>query len=144
MFKAFILVVFIFFSASSLANVDIDLACKEQKEQQRSLLERLSTSVTEAHLAGQCTGYYSYNMAGIEWKESCSEFLEQKESLLSSLSTSLKEAHLAGRCIGAIYRVAKQCGVETNKIDYEFVAKGVLTVQGVKERLGCYGNQYGW
>ena len=57
MFKGLILVVFILFSSSSFANVDIELACKEKKEQQRSLLERLSTSVTEAHLAGQCTGY---------------------------------------------------------------------------------------
>tara|TARA_B100001063_G_C16753214_1_gene551531 strand:- start:520 stop:948 length:429 start_codon:yes stop_codon:yes gene_type:complete len=142
MLKGVILVALILFSASSLAKVDIDLACKEKKEQQRSLLERLSTSVTEAHLAGQCTGYNAYYKINI--KESCSEFVEQKESLLSSLSTSLKEAHLAGRCVGAIYRVAKQCGVETNRIDYEFVAKGVLTVQGAKERLGCYGNQYGW
>ncbi|TMP04863.1 hypothetical protein CWC11_10840 [Pseudoalteromonas sp. S3178] len=144
MFKGFILVVFTLFSTSSLANVDIDLACKEKKEQQRSLLEKLSTSVTEAHLAGQCTGYYSYNMEGIEWKESCSEFLEQKESLLSSLSTSLKEAHLSGRCVGAIYRVAKQCGVETNRIDYAYIARGALTVHKVEQLLGCYGEQYGW
>lgn len=135
MLKGVILVALTLFSTSSLANVDIDRACKEKKEQQRSLLERLSTSVTEAYLAGQCTGYDSYYKVNL--KESCSEFVEQKESLLSSLSTSLKEAHLAGRCVGAIYRVAKQCGVETNRIDYEFVAKGVLTVQGAKERLGC-------
>lgn len=142
MFKGFIFVIFILFSSSSLAKVDIDLACKEKKEQQRSLLEKLSTSVTEAHLAGQCTGYNSYYK--INLKKYCSEFLEQKNSLLGSMSTSLEEANLAGMCIGAIYRVAKQCGVETNRIDYEFVAKGVLTVQGAKKRLGCYGNQYGW
>jgi hypothetical protein len=142
MFKGFILVVFILFSSSSLANVDIELACKEKKEQQRSLLERLSTSVTEAHLAGQCTGYDSYYEVNL--KESCSEFLEQKESLLSSLSTSLKEANLAGMCIGAIYRVAKRCKVDTYKINYAYIARGALTVHKVEQRLGCYGNQNGW
>tara|TARA_R110001606_G_scaffold27733_1_gene88485 strand:+ start:706 stop:1140 length:435 start_codon:yes stop_codon:yes gene_type:complete len=143
MFKGFILVVFILFSASSLAKVDIDLACKEKKEQQRSLLERLSTSVTEAHLAGQCTGYHSYNMNNFEWKESCSEFLEQKKSLLGSLSTSLQEAHLAGVCVGAIYKVAKRCKADTSNIDYSYIARGNLTLEIVEQRFGCYGNQYG-
>ncbi|MBQ4833201.1 hypothetical protein J8L70_08110 [Pseudoalteromonas sp. MMG010] len=143
MFKNFILVLFILFSASSFANVDIKLACEEKKEQQRSLLKRLSTSVTEAHLAGQCTGYNLYYMKDIEWKASCSEFLEQKKSLLGSLSTSLKEAHLAGICVGAIYRIAKRCKVDTYKINYPYVASGDLTVRKVEERLGCYGGQYG-
>ena len=142
MFKGLILVVFILFSSSSFANVDIELACKEKKEQQRSLLERLSTSVTEAHLAGQCTGYDFYYKVNL--KESCSEFLEQKESLLSSLSTSLKEANLAGMCVGAIYRVAKRCKVDTYKINYAYIARGALTVHKVEQRLGCYGEQYGW
>lgn len=135
MFKGIILVVFILFSASSLANVDIDLACKEKKEQQRSLLERLSTSMTEAYLAGQCTGYDSYYK--INLKESCSEFLEQKESLLGSLSTSLKEAHMAGMCVGAIYKVAKGCKADIYNINYAFIARGALTVHKVEQRLGC-------
>lgn len=142
MFKGLILVVFILFSSSSFANVDIELACKEKKEQRRSPLKRFSTSVTEAHLAGQCTGYHSYNMKNFEWKKSCSEFLEQKESLLSYLSTSLIEAKLAGMCVGAIYRVAKRCKVDTHNINYAFVARG-LTLRKVKQRLGCNGDQYG-
>lgn len=144
MFKGFIFVIFILFSSSILAKIDIDLACKEKKEQQRSLLEKLSTSVTEAHLAGQCTGYYSLNRSDFKWKEYCSEFLEQKESLLGSLSTSLKEANLAGMCVGAIYRVAKRCKVDTYKINYAYIARGALTVHKVGQRLGCYGEQYGW
>lgn len=141
MFKGFILVVLILFSSSSLAKVDIDFACKEKKEQQRSLLERLSTSVTEAHLAGQCTGYDSYYKVNI--KESCSEFLEQKKSLLGSLSTSLKEAHLAGVCVGAIYKVAKRCKADTSNIDYSYIARGNLTLEIVEQRLGCDGDHYG-
>lgn len=142
MFKGVILVAFILFSASSLAKVDIDLACKEKKEQQRSLLERLSTSVAEAHLAGQCTGYNAYYKVNL--KESCSEFLEQKESLLGSLSTSLKEANLAGMCVGAIYRVAKRCKADTYNINYAFIARGALTVYKIEQRLGCNKEQYGW
>lgn len=142
MFKGIILIIFIFFSSNSLAKVDIDLACKEKREQQHSLLEKLSTSMLEANLAGQCTGYYSY--LKINLKKSCSEFLEQKNSLLGAMSTSLTEANLAGMCIGAIYRVAKRCKVDTYNINYSYIARGALNVHKVEQRLGCYGNQYGW
>ena len=99
--------------------------------------------MTEAHLAGQCTGYYLSRMEDVEWKESCSEFLEQKKSLLGSLSTSLKEANLAGMCVGAIYRVAKRCKVDTHNINYSYIARGALTLQLIEQRLGCHDNRYG-
>ncbi|GAB0111804.1 hypothetical protein [Pseudoalteromonas distincta] len=135
MFKGFIFVIFILFSSSSFAQVDIGLACKEKKEQQRSLLEKLSTSLIEAHLAGQCTGYDEYDKVNL--KVSCSEFLEQKESLLGSVSTSIKEANLAGMCVGAIYRIAKRCKADTYNINYSFIARGALTVHKIKQRIGC-------
>ena len=142
MFKWSIFIALMAFSNTCLAKIDIDLACKEKKEQQHSLLERLSTSLTEAHLAGQCTGFKS--VYRINLKEACSEFLEQKASLLSSLSTSLKEANLAGMCVGAIYKLAKECEADTYNIDYTDIARGSITVEIVEQRLGCYGNTYGW
>ena len=144
MFRLLTFLIFISFSFSIFAEVNIELACKEKTEQQRSLLTELSTSFVEAHLAGQCTGYKFYNIKDFEWEETCSEFSEQKESLLTSLSTSLKEAHLAGMCVGAIYRVAKQCRVNTKGIDYSYVARGVSTLHQVKQLLRCNGESNAW
>lgn len=141
MCKWILLFIIIFFSSITVAKVDINLACKEKNEQKHSLLTRLSTSVTEAHLAGQCTGYESYSK--IDFTKSCSEFVEQKKSLLS-FSTSLKEAHLAGICVGAIYRIAQYCEVDTYNLDYSQIANGAFSLRLVEESLGCYGNIYGW
>ena len=41
----------------SVAAIDINKACKERNEQKHALLSNLSTSISEALLAGQCTGY---------------------------------------------------------------------------------------
>lgn len=142
MFRCISLLICIFFCTTSFASVDIDLACKEKKEQKKSLLPRMSTSLTEANLAGQCTGYKSYYK--IDLALSCSEFIEQKKSLLSFLSTSLSEANLAGMCVGAIYRTAQKCHVDTTSIDYSRIAEGVSSLKAVKMKLGCYGERYGW
>ncbi|MDN2664150.1 hypothetical protein OW492_12275 [Psychromonas sp. 14N.309.X.WAT.B.A12] len=141
MYKWFLLFTSLLFSSNSFADVNIKLACEEKEEQKQSLLTRLSTSVTEAHLAGQCTGYYSHSR--ISFRESCSEFIEQKKSLLS-FSTSLKEAYLAGTCIGAIYKTAQDCDVDTYSINYQAIADGASSLSMVEQRLGCYGNRYGW
>lgn len=141
MFKWLLLLISMIFSVASFAAVDIDLACKEKKEQKMSLLSKMSTSVTEAHLAGQCTGYWSFDKVNLN--KACSEFVEQKNALLSSLSTSLAEANLAGICIGAIYRVAGECGVNTSYINYSRIAEGSFSLRSMKETLGC-GDRYGW
>ena len=141
MCKWILLVTIVFFSKTSVANVDIKSACDEKKQQQRSLLAKMSTSLKEAHLAGQCTGYKKYKK--IDWKISCSEFMEQKNSLLGSLSTSLSEAYLAGMCVGAIFRVAEVCQVEPFNIDYFRVAEEALRHRTAKQLLGCFGDQYG-
>ena len=137
MFKWILLFTCIFVSTTTFASVDIDLACKEKEEQKNSILTKMSTSLTEANLAGQCTGYKSYYK--IDFKLSCSELIEQKKSLLSSLSTSLYEANLAGMCIGAIYRVAEKCRMETSYIDYLSIAESASSLKAVKKELGCYG-----
>lgn len=123
------------------AYVDITLACKEKKEQKKSLLTKMSTSHEEANLAGQCTGYKSYMQ--IDIKQACSEFVQQKKALLSTLSTSNIEANLAGMCIGAIYRIAKQCNESGDNINYFIVAEGVTSVESVEIKLGCSGVYYG-
>ena len=128
--------------SKSYAVVDIDLACEEKKEQQHSLLTKMSTSLTEAHLAGQCTGYKTYDK--IDWKRSCSEYIEQKNALLSFLSTSLSEANSAGKCVGAIYKVAQQCDVKISHINYSRVAEGATSLESVKIILDCNGKQNGW
>lgn len=137
MFKWILLFTCIFISTTTFASVDIDLACKEKEEQKNSILTKMSTSLAEANLAGQCTGYESYYK--IDFKLSCSELIEQKESLLSSLSTSLSEANLAGMCVGAIYRAAEKCRMDTSYIDYLSIAEGVSSWKSVNIKLGCYG-----
>lgn len=141
MFKWFFLFVSLVFSVESIAAVNIDLACKEKKEQQMSLLTKMSTSVSEANLAGQCTGYWYYNE--VELGKACSEFLEQKNALLPSLSTSLSEANSAGICIGAIYRVAVECHVNSYHINYSRIAEDGFSLRSIKDQLGC-GEHYGW
>ena len=140
MFK-WILIICFFFSTASFASFDIKLACKEKEEQKKSLLTKMSTSLTEANLAGQCTGYRSYYK--IDVTLACSEFIEQKNSLLTSLSTSLTEANLAGMCVGAIYRAAEKCDVNTASIDYLSIAEDASSWKGIKTQLGCYGGRYG-
>jgi len=141
MFK-WILIICFFYSTASFASFDIKLACKEKEEQKKSLLTNMSTSLTEANLAGQCTGYRSYN--NVDVALSCSEFIEQKKSLLSSLSTSLSEANLAGMCVGAIYRVAEKCDVNISYINYSSIAERAYSLNSIKEQLDCIGGRYGW
>lgn len=129
----------IFFSTTSIASVDIELACKEKKEQKMSIL-KMSTSFKEAFLAGQCTGYESYNE--IDWRLSCTEYIEQKKAIFPYLSTSLKEAHLSGVCVGAIYRVANDCGAQS--INYLSVAKNAYSLSSVKSEFNCKEINYRW
>lgn len=113
--------------------IDIGKACEERDEQKNALLSKMSTSITEAFLAGQCTGYQqtyyksSYNTHAFEeLSMACSEFVEQKEALLPlNMSTTLKEAMYAGMCTGAIYKVAKSCGSPDQYIQYLVIAKGM-------------------
>lgn len=142
MIKWLLLFTCIFISMNSFASFNIGLACEEKKEQQMSLLANMSTSLTEANLAGQCTGYKSYSRIDIAL--SCSEFREQKRSLLSSLSTSLSEANRAGMCIGAIYRVAEECDADTSYINYSNIAENVYSLDSIKELMGCNRGYYGW
>ena len=142
MFKWFFLFVSLVFSVESIATVNIDLACKEKKEQQMSLLTKMSTSVSEANLAGQCTGYWHYNE--VDLGKACSEFLEQKNALLPSLSTSLSEANSAGICIGAIYRVAVECEVNNYHINYSKIAKNSLSARSMRDQLGCRRVHHDW
>lgn len=136
MFKLILFITVVFFSATSSAFVDTDLACKEKEEQEKSLLP-MSTSLIEAHLAGQCIGYKSYYK--IVWVEACSEFIEQKKSLLS-MSTSLKEANLAGQCKGAIYQIVeKKCGTNIKSIDYYSIADGASSASSVRKKVNNGG-----
>lgn len=137
MFKWVLILISILFSASTIASVDLEVACKEKKEQQMSLLTEMSTSVREAHLAGQCTGYWSFETVPI--KKSCSEFVEQKKALLSTLSTSISEAGLAGICVGVIYRIAEGCDANTSYINYLNIAENAYSLDSIRESLSCYG-----
>lgn len=127
--------------SKSYAFVDIKLACKEKEEQKNSQLTKMSTSMIEANLAGQCTGYNSYHK--INLKQACSELIQQKKALLSTLSTSNLEANLAGMCIGAIYRISEQCSDSSETINYYLIAEGATSVKSVKIKLGCNGGYYG-
>ena len=141
MFKWLSLLFFITSNAISANVVDIDAACKEEEEQKKSLLTRMSTSLIEAHLAGQCKGFNSYSEINID--KNCSEFVEQQNAIFPSLSTSLIEANLAGRCVGAIYRIAEDCRVDLKSIDYTFVAENATSISAVRASLVCYGERYG-
>jgi len=145
MFKYLFLLVSVVFSSFSFATVDIELACEEKKEQQMSLLSKMSTSLSEAHLAGQCTGYKS--LYQVDLGEACSEFIEQKEALLSSVSTSFSEANLAGICVGAIYKLAiEKCRGKTPTIDFLSVAREVIkerSAYSVERNINCGAVYYG-
>ena len=134
MLRLIIVLLLCFYSLSASAvGIDIDKACEERDEQKKALLSKMSTSITEAFLAGQCTGYQqtyyrsSYNAHSFEGLSmACSEFVEQKEALLPfNMSTTLKEAMFAGMCIGAIYKVAENCGVDEQYIQYLVIAEGM-------------------
>ncbi|WP_111976923.1 hypothetical protein [Algibacillus agarilyticus] len=134
MFRFIIVLILCFYSLSATAvGIDIDKACEERDEQENALLSKMSTSITEAFLAGQCIGYqntyYKSTYKAQAFKElsrACSEFVEQKEALLPlNMSTTLKEAMLAGMCTGAIYKVAYNCGVGEQYIQYLVIARGM-------------------
>jgi hypothetical protein len=127
-----LLLCFYNFSASA-AGIDIDKACEERDEQKKALLSKMSTSISEAFLAGQCTGYrktyYRSSNNSHSFEELslvCSEFVEKKQALLPfNMSTTLREAMYSGMCIGAIYKVAEACDVKEQYIQYLVIAKGM-------------------
>ena len=135
------------FSASAM---DIGNACKERDEQKKALLSKMSTSISEALLAGQCTGYHQtsytkYSASSFdELPQACSEFVEQKEALLPfDMSTTLSEAMLAGMCLGAIYKVAASCESAEYQIKYLYIAKNIKglnesqSVLRIAEHFNC-------
>ncbi|GAA6173548.1 hypothetical protein NBRC116592_32180 [Colwellia sp. KU-HH00111] len=153
MLRLIIILLLCFYSLSaSAAGIDIVKACEERDEQKKALLSKMSTSITEAFLAGQCTGYQqtyyrsSYNAHAFEeLPVACAEFVEQKEALLPlNMSTTLKEAMYSGMCIGAIYKVAEACDVNKQYIQYLFIAKGMknmnvtLALTYVATALNCH------
>jgi hypothetical protein len=122
----------LFFLGFSAAAMDIESACKERDEQKKALLSNMSTSLSEALLVGQCTGYHKtsytkYRVSSFEdLPQACLEFVEQKEALLPfDMSTTLSEAMLAGMCLGAIYKIAEDCNRNEHKINYVHIAKDI-------------------
>ncbi len=114
-------------SSTAFANVDITEACNEYKEQKESLFE-LSTSIIEAHLAGQCMGYKNTSRYRTfdELPQACSEFVEQKNALLpNDMSTSLSEATLSGMCVGAIYKIKTLYVQQYYQVNYEYIASRI-------------------
>ena len=117
----------------SAAAMDIESACKERDEQKKALLSNMSTSISEALLAGQCIGYEkaSYSnfkistFAGLS--KACSEYVEQKEALLPlNISTTFSEAMFSGICLGVIYKIATKCNSDERLINYLYIAKGII------------------
>ncbi len=84
----------------SSLSLDLNKACEEETEQRKSLMKKLSTSLSEANLAGQCKGFHGNNLSIYA---ACEEYIEQENNLLGNLSTSFSESHKAGICMGAIY-----------------------------------------
>jgi hypothetical protein len=134
----------------SAAAVDIRSACQERDEQKKALMSKISTSISEALLAGQCTGYeqtsytYSNRYSFAKLPQACSEFVEQKKAILPfNMSTSLLEAKRAGMCMGAIYKIAKDCQHEHYRIDYDYIADYVRhlnrrqALDSIAEYVGC-------
>ncbi len=133
----------LFFLSFSAAAIDIESACKERDEQKKALLSKMSTSYSEAFLAGQCKGFenitYTYTYSNIsfdinsfdELPNSCAEFVEKKEALLPFISTSLSEAMLAGMCVGAIYNIANKCD-SAQHIEYLKLAKSTRGLNATK------------
>ena len=123
----------VLFFSSSVTAIDIESACKERDEQKKALLSNMSTSISEALLAGQCIGYKeaSYNNFKIstfaDLSKACSEFVEQNEALLPfNMSTNLTEAMYAGMCLGVIYKIATKCNSDASLINYLYIAKGII------------------
>jgi hypothetical protein len=116
---------FAIFSLNSHA-LDINKACQEFREQKEALLSYLSTSLTEANMAGQCIGYRAViEKTELSIDEACVEYIEQRESLLGNFSTSLKEANKAGQCLGAIYAA---CGLG----DFNHSAEKIVSHGSIK------------
>jgi hypothetical protein len=149
--KQLIITVILCFFSFSVTAVDINKACNERNEQKQALLGHdMSTSINEAFLAGQCTGYektyYSntniYSFAKLS--QACSEFVEQKKAILPmDMSTTLSEAMQSGMCVGAIYKIAKSCHHEHYSINYTYIANYVRhsssrqAVYDIAEYVGC-------
>jgi len=132
----------------SVAAIDINKACRERDEQKHALLNEMSTSISEALLAGQCSGYQQtsyHNMHSFtELPLACSEFVEQKKAFLPfNMSTSLLEAKRAGMCMGAIYKIAEDCRHEDYRINYDYIADYVRhlnrrqALDSIAEYVGC-------
>lgn len=61
--------------------IDINKACTELIEQKKALLSILSTSLTEANMAGQCIGYQAVrNKTRLSIDKACAEYIEQRKS----------------------------------------------------------------
>jgi len=130
MLRLIIILLLCFYSLSaSSAGIDIDKACEERNEQENALLSKMSTSITEAFLAGQCIGYEKtfYSTTSIDnLPQACAEYVERREALLPfDISTTLSEAAKAGMCMGVIYKVNERCGVDKQPIQYLVIAKGM-------------------
>lgn len=132
----------------SVAAIDINKACEERDEQKNALLSKMSTSISEALLAGQCTGYEQASYSNIdsfaELPLACSEFVEQKKAFLPfDMSTSLREANLAGMCLGAIHKIAEHCQLEDSRIDYDSIADKIRVssrdqiIHNMAKYVGC-------
>jgi len=117
-------------------SLDLNKACEEEIEQKKSLLNKLSTSLTEANLAGQCKGYYGN---GLSIYEACEEYIEQENNLLGKLSTSFSESHKAGICMGAIYAVCNNDNFTS--IAERIVARKdkLISKSEIKITIGCNG-----
>lgn len=138
-----IMILSLFVLNFSAAAMDVESACKERDEQKKALLSKMSTSYSEAFLAGQCKGFenitYTYTYSNItfdinsfdELPNSCAEFVEKKEALLPFISTSLSEAMLAGMCVGAIYNISNKCG-SGQHIEYLKLAKSIRGLNATK------------
>lgn len=146
--KKSILFFFISFFSFSTYALDITKACNEEKEQKRSL-SNLSTSMSEAFLAGQCIGYRETSKFNREFFSelsiACGEYIERKESLLPmEVSTTLSEAMQSGMCIGAIYQVAQSCDRSNVYINYSSIARlvrqthGENTLNVIEKGLSCW------
>lgn len=142
-----IIILLLCFCSLPVSAIDIKKACEERDEQRNALLNKMSTSITEAFLAGHCVGYEKTYYLGTSidnLSEACSEFIERKEALLPfDISTTLSEAAKAGMCIGAIYKVAKSCDIDEKYIRYLNIARGIrhmdnkLALVHITTTFGC-------
>ncbi|NRA85021.1 MAG: hypothetical protein HRU22_15025, partial [Gammaproteobacteria bacterium] len=82
--------------------LDIETACQVRDKIKNSLLGKVSTSVGNAHLSGQCIGATKPYYHSDEIVVNCAEYLEQKAALLGDFSTTLTEAYQSGFCVGTI------------------------------------------